>query len=134
MSLVQLYTCALQQLHLLTCVLGWADLACDGRMTSVQRLLETRDLHVCLDPEADVLCLFSLIQPIVCSCTTVQDDGVSMSDLEALLDEFPDQPLDFFGAIRCRAFCQLLQNAIEHETNCVENETSSCSSPLHRSE
>ena len=30
-----------------------------------------------------------------------QDDGITQADLEQLLDAFPDQPLDFYGAIRC---------------------------------
>ena len=32
---------------------------------------------------------------------TGQDDNISQDDLNALLDAFPEQPLDFFGAIRC---------------------------------
>lgn len=30
----------------------------------------------------------------------MQEDNVSRADLEQLLDTFPDQPLDFYGAIR----------------------------------
>ena len=31
----------------------------------------------------------------------MQDDGITQAELEQLLDTFPDQPLDFYGAIRC---------------------------------
>jgi hypothetical protein len=29
-----------------------------------------------------------------------RDDGLSMADMGVLLDAFPEQPLDFFGALR----------------------------------
>lgn len=30
----------------------------------------------------------------------VQDDGLQKEDMDILLDAFPEQPLDFFGALR----------------------------------
>ena len=30
----------------------------------------------------------------------MQDDGLSRADMEVLLDTFPSQPLDFYGALR----------------------------------
>lgn len=30
-----------------------------------------------------------------------RDDGLSEGDMQALLDAFPNQSLDFFGALRC---------------------------------
>lgn len=39
-----------------------------------------------------------------------KDDDIGEDDLEALLDEFPEQPLDFFGAIRASTYDdQILQ-------------------------
>ncbi|KAK3254105.1 hypothetical protein CYMTET_36667 [Cymbomonas tetramitiformis] len=35
---------------------------------------------------------------------TFEDDGYSLEDMGALLDRFPDQPLDFFGALRSRMY------------------------------
>jgi hypothetical protein len=41
-----------------------------------------------------------------------QEDSVTQSDLEQLLDAFPDQPLDFYGAIRCQQLRCSLQGFI----------------------
>lgn len=37
-------------------------------------------------------------------CCCLQDDGLSMGDMGVILDSFPGQSLDFFGALRSATY------------------------------
>ncbi|KAL6759142.1 hypothetical protein V8C86DRAFT_2582687 [Haematococcus lacustris] len=47
--------------------------------------------------------------------TMYEDDGLTIGDMEALLDRFPRQPLDFFGALRAGIYDAQIRHWIEHE-------------------
>ena len=42
-----------------------------------------------------------------------RDDGLSPRDMHALLDRFPAQPLDFFGALRAGTYDNQIRDWIE---------------------
>jgi len=43
------------------------------------------------------------------ACLASQDDNLTAEEIGVLVDTFPGQPLDFFGAIRCSMRRALLQ-------------------------
>lgn len=45
--------------------------------------------------------------------STAQDDGLSWEDMGTIIDTFPDQPLDFYGAMRCSLFDNQIRRWIE---------------------
>lgn len=44
-----------------------------------------------------------------------KDDGITQADLEQLLDAFPDQPLDFYGAIRAGTYDNQIRRWIKED-------------------
>ena len=44
-----------------------------------------------------------------------QDDGVSLEDVGALIDSFPGQPLDFFGALRAATYDNQIRQWIRED-------------------
>jgi len=44
-----------------------------------------------------------------------KDDGLSTEDMLRLLQAFPNQPLDFFGALRASTYDNQIRNWIEHD-------------------
>lgn len=44
-----------------------------------------------------------------------RDDGLSLGDMGTILDTFPDQPLDFYGAMRASLFDNQIRRWIEHD-------------------
>ena len=53
------------------------------------------------------------------ACGIFQSDGVSRSDIETLVDTFPGQSIDFFGALRARVYDDKVREFID--TTGVEN-------------
>lgn len=48
-------------------------------------------------------------------CLVVQDDGLTFEDMGLLLDTFPSQPLDFFGALRSALYDDQIRDWIQHD-------------------
>ena len=44
-----------------------------------------------------------------------QDDGLEFDDMGTLLDEFPEQPLDFFGALRSALYDDQIREWIQKD-------------------
>jgi len=45
----------------------------------------------------------------------VQEDGLSIEDMEVLIDTFPGQPLDFFGALRAATYDNQIRRWIKED-------------------
>jgi hypothetical protein len=48
-------------------------------------------------------------------CVYLQDDGLEVRDMMGLLDMFPNQTLDFFGAIRASTYDSQIRDWIKHD-------------------
>ena len=46
-------------------------------------------------------------------CACLQDDGLSMGDMETILDSFQGQSLDFFGALRSATYDNQIRSWIK---------------------
>ena len=55
----------------------------------------------------------STLVPCLLVCS--QDDGLTFEDMGILLDEFPDQPLDFFGALRSAIYDDQIREWIQKD-------------------
>ena len=53
----------------------------------------------------------SVLQPLRLS----QDDGLTVEDMCLILDAFPDQPLDFYGAMRASLYDDQIRRWIEQD-------------------
>ena len=45
----------------------------------------------------------------------MQDDGLTLGDMATMLDTFPNQPLDFYGAMRSTVYDNQIRRWIEEE-------------------
>jgi hypothetical protein len=48
------------------------------------------------------MCLLPFFAALLCCCQ--QEDKVSRGEVEVLVDTFPGQSIDFFGALRARVY------------------------------
>ena len=57
----------------------------------------------------------NLIECLIRVWGCLQDDGLSLQDMGEILDHFPDQPLDFYGAMRASIYDNQIRDWIENE-------------------
>lgn len=63
-----------------------------------------------------------------------QDDGLSFEDMGILLDAFPEQPLDFFGALRSALYDDQIRDWIQDDVleTSITNENANLSEVSRR--
>ena len=72
------------------------------------KLTTGKDLHSSVSPTQR--------NPFNSALTDVQDDGLSLGDMGTLLETFgPEQPLDFYGAMRASLYDNQIRRWIESE-------------------
>lgn len=63
-----------------------------------------------------------------------QDDGLTFDDMGILLDLFPNQPLDFFGALRSAVYDDQIRDWIQNDVlkNKITDEDANLTTVSHR--